>query len=147
MELQERIEADFIQALKDKNTKKLNVIRGLRAGAKNKEIELGRLLDETELITVIRTEIKKRREAIANYIQGGREDLKQIDEFEISVLDQYVPAQLSDEQIEVRVKEILATLSESDKANFGQVMGRVMKALAGQADGQKVQSMVKKMIQ
>ncbi|PIR94261.1 hypothetical protein COT97_02095 [Candidatus Falkowbacteria bacterium CG10_big_fil_rev_8_21_14_0_10_39_11] len=146
MKLQERIEADFIKALKEKNKSKLNVLRGLRSSLKNKEIDLGQSLNEQEIVSVIRSEIKKRREAIESYTQAGRDDLREIDEYENVVLENFVPAQLSVEQVEVKVREIVDSLAEDEKGNFGQVMGRVMKEMSGQADGQVIQVAVKKLI-
>lgn len=144
-----KINVDVKQAMRDKNELGLATLRMLIAALKNKKIALGgggnieELTDE-QIIEAVQSEIKKRKDSVVAYAQGNRQDLVDKENSEIKILEQYMPAQASDEEVEKIVSEIVAVAGENP--NFGQVMGQAMGKLKGQADGSKVTEIVKKVL-
>lgn len=137
--------------MRTKQELELSTLRMLIAALKNKKIALGGgtnvddLTDE-QFIETVASEIKKRKDSQAVYEQGGRQDLADKEAAEIIILEKYMPAQLSDEEIEVTIKEIISSMGEMTPADFGKVMGQAMGKLKGKADGAKVTAMVKKVL-
>lgn len=148
MELSTAIDQACAAAMKSKDGARLDAFRMLKAAIKNKAIDLRKpgLTDE-EIIVIIRGEIKKRREAIELYTQGGRLELASKEQGELDLLQTFLPAELSDEEIRAKVKEIVAGLAEEERKNFGKVMGAVMKAFQGKVDGTRVTVFVKEMLE
>ncbi|MDD4290293.1 MAG: GatB/YqeY domain-containing protein [Patescibacteria group bacterium] len=139
MSLKEKIEQDFIEAFKSKNTDVAETLKLLKSSIKNKEIELIKILDEAELIKVLMTEAKKRRDSIEQFKNGGREDLAQKEQVELSIIEKYLPEMMSEDE----VKKIICAIIESSgeeklKSNFGKFMKLVMAELNGRADGSLV---------
>lgn len=132
--------------MKEKRAEELSTLRMLNAAMKNKEISLrqdGKAeLTDAQIMEVISSEIKKRKDSIDAYKQGNREDLADKEQREIDLLIKYLPTQLSDEEVEKVIKEIIA----SGETNFGKVMGQTMARVKGQADGSKVGEIVKKLL-
>lgn len=135
MTLRNRIQQDATQALKNRDVKKLDALRFLIAQIKNWEIDAKRELTDEESIKLLQGEAKKRKESIAAYRQGGRIDLVDKEKFELELIGDYLPKQLTDE-------EILAVISQVKAANpgaeFGTLMKETMKQIAGRADGGRV---------
>lgn len=147
MNLLEQIEKDFNQAFKGREELVVLVLRQIKTVLTNAEIAKNRQqLTEEEIIKILRTEIKKRKEAAGLYYQGGRPELAEKEEKEIEIIDHYLPAQLGDEQIKQKIGEVTKRLGATDPAEIGKVMGEVMKELAGQADGSKVNQLVKEVL-
>lgn len=143
MTLIERIEQAFIKSQKEKNEIELSALRMLKASLKNKSIELRKALDENEIVAMVQSEIKKRKDSIEAYRAGARQDLVDREEAELKILSRFLPAQLSDAEIKERVKAVVAALPEEEKKNFGKVMKQVMAELKGQAGGELVSRAVK----
>jgi len=147
--LREKIQNDLKEALRAKEEKKVLVLRMLTGAIRNKEISLRQgsdvELNEEQILEVISSEGKKRRDSIEAYEQGNRADLAENEKEEIKILEAYLPAQLSDEKLEVLVKE--AVDEAGTGANFGAVMGKLMPKVKGKADGNRVSAMVKKFTQ
>ena len=141
--LQEKIESDFKQALKEKRELELSTLRMLKASFKNEEIRKREELTDEEILKLVKTETKKRKESIESYKQGGRDDLAAKEAEELEFLQRYLPEQVSEEEIKKIVTETIQNLSEMDRQNFGKVMGEVMDRLKGQAEGQLVSKLVK----
>lgn len=131
--------------MRDKSEEKLSVLRMLASALKNKQIALRTgtevELAEEQIMEVIASEVKKRQDSVEVYRQGNREDLAAKEEREIEILKIYLPAQISDEEIEAAVTEIVK--AETD---FGKAMGQAMAKLKGQADGKRVGAAVKKLL-
>jgi len=145
MNLLEKIEKDLRTALLKREERKVSTLRLLKASLKNLEIELRpkrKKLDEREVIKVIKKEIKKRKEAVEAYEKGERSDLLSKEKEELEILKNYLPEEISEEEIKKFIKEKIKELSP--EINFGKIMGAVMKELAGQADGERVAELVKK---
>lgn len=151
MTMLERIDVDLKQAMIDKSADKLSVLRMLRSALRNKEISLRAgaavVLTDEQVVEVIGSEIKKRRDSIEAYEQGGRSDLADKEKMEIDVLSGYMPEQLSDDAIEAIVREAAAGLGELTDKDFGKLMGAAMPRLKGKADGTKISQIVKKVLQ
>ena len=138
MGLKQKVEDDTKRALKNQESILLSTLRMLISAIRNKQIEkrsklakggttedlerFAELTDE-EVIEVIRSEVKKRREAIIEYEKGGRKDLADKENMELLILQKYMPKELSDEEIEKIVEEILAGLGQVGSKDFGRVMG------------------------
>ncbi|HNV97230.1 MAG TPA: GatB/YqeY domain-containing protein [bacterium] len=136
MSLKEKIEHDFIEAFKSKNTDIAETLKLLKSSIKNKEIELIKTLDEAEVIKVLMTEVKKRKDSIEQFKNGGREDLAQKEQVELSIIEKYLPEMMSEDE----VKKIICAIIESSgegklKSNFGKFMKLAMMELDGKADG------------
>jgi len=144
MSLIKDIDAAFLQAMKTKNEIDLSVLRMLKSSLKNKAIELiKKELDEAEVIAVVKSEIKKRKDSVEAYTQGARQDLADREQAEITVLEKFLPAQISADNLLPKVKEIVTGLPEGERADFGKVMRAVMAELKGSADGAAVSAAVK----
>ena len=144
MSLIKDIDVSFLQAMKAKNEIELSVLRMLKSSLKNKAIDLiKKELEEAEVVAVVKSEIKKRKDSIEAYTQGARQDLADREQAEIIVLEKFLPTQMAPEVLAAKVKELVAGLPEPDRADFGKVMRAVMAELKGSADGAAVSVAVK----
>ena len=141
MNLSEQVDKDFIIAYKDKDEAKSSVLRMLKSALKNEEINKREALSDEEAIKIVQREIKQRKDSIEEYTKGGRADLAEKEKGELTILEKYLPAQLSDEELEAIVRE-----AAGDERDFGKVMGKVMPQVAGKADGNRVSSIVRKVL-
>lgn len=147
MNLLEQIEKDFSQAFKERNELVVLVLRQIKTVLTNAEIAKKRQkLTAEETIKILRTEVKKRKEAADLYRQGGRPEKADKEEKEIEIIDHYLPSQLDDEKIKQKILEVIERLKATSPQEIGKVMGLVMKELAGQADGTKVNQLVKEIL-
>lgn len=141
--LQEDLNADMKQAMKDKDKVKLSTIRMIKASLKNAEIKAGHPLTDEEELQVLATEMKQRKESRLEFEKGKRDDLvKQIDE-EIAVVEKYLPAQLDESEVEDIVTTTISEVGATGKADFGKVMQALMPKVKGRADGAMVNQIVK----
>lgn len=148
MSLAKEIEQKFIQAFKEKQELPLNVLRMLKTAIKNKSIELKKNnLEDNEIIQVVKSEVKKRKESIETYKQGGRQDLADKEQAELEMLQEFLPAQMSEDQVRAETEKIIATLSDEQKENFGLVMGKVMGQLKDKAEGGLVKQIVNQILE
>ena len=143
MALREQLNEDIKSAMKAREQQKLDALRLLSAAAKQREVDERITLDDAALIAIVEKEIKKRRESIAQYEKGQRQDLADKEKFEISVIEAYLPKQLSQAEIDAIVAEALASTGAKSPADMGKVMGVLKPKLAGKADMGKVSAMVK----
>jgi uncharacterized protein YqeY len=144
MTLQERIQADIAGAMRSKDALRLGVLRMMKTAVKNKEIEKMKPLEEAEVLAVLGTLVKQRKDSIEQFRQGGREELARKEESEIVVIEQYLPAAASDEEVRRAVEEAIAETGATSVKDMGKVMKASMAKLAGKtADGAKVSQQVK----
>ncbi|HDD45335.1 MAG TPA: GatB/YqeY domain-containing protein [Candidatus Desulfofervidus auxilii] len=146
MPLYEDIDAHLKEAMKAKNTIALNALRSLRTVIKNREIELRRKLEDSEIIQLVAKQIKQREEAIALYKKGDRPDLVEKEEKEIEVLKQFMPPPISKEELLETLKSIIAEVGATGPQDMGKVMKVAMRRLAGRADGKVVSEKVKELL-
>ncbi|MCG8342236.1 MAG: GatB/YqeY domain-containing protein [Chlorobiales bacterium] len=147
MSLKERIDKYLKDAMKSGDKNRINTVRAIRAAFLEKEVSIrvgGKAeLSEEQELEVVMSLAKKRKDSIQQYQDAGRTDLAETEQAELAVIETYLPAQMSEEEIEAEVKEIIAQLGVTSMKDIGKVMGAAMKKLKGKADGGKVQEMVK----
>ena len=143
MSLQEQISAALKDAMRARDEVKMATLRLVLTAIKNREKEARSLLEDQEVISVITTQIKQRRESIEQYRQADREDLAQREESELQILQGYMPEQVSEEEISNTLDEIIAEVGAVSMKDMGKVMKAAMAKLAGKADGQAINAMVK----
>lgn len=146
MSVQEQLNADLKTALKSGDKLRAQTIRGLKSALKYAEIEATRALDEAEVMAVLAKQAKQRRDSIEQFQQGGRQDLVAQETAELALLEAYLPAQMAAEEVEAKIKEIIAELGVTDTKGMGQVMGRAMAELKGKADGKVVNQIVRQLL-
>jgi uncharacterized protein len=143
MSLKERITEDMKAAMRAKDSERLGTIRLLTAAIKQKEVDERIELDDTAVIAVIDKMVKQRKDSISAFEQGGRADLAAKEAAELAVLQAYLPARLSADEVLAEVKAIVAELGASGPGDMGKVMGVVKTRLAGKADMGAVSGAVK----
>ena len=126
-------------AMKTRDQKRLDALRYLLAQIKNREIDLKHELADDEAAKLLQSEAKRRRESIDAYQKGGREDLEEKERYELLVIEEFLPKQLSDEEIQTIIASIK---TENSGADFGSLMRTVMEKVAGRADGGRVAKML-----
>lgn len=145
--LLEKISADLKSAMRDKAELMVSVLRMLIAAIRNREIAQRDgdkvALSDVEIQAVIKSEVKKRKDSIVTYEQGGREDLALQEKKEIEILQSYLPEQVSSADLEKIIADVIAA---SETKDFGRIMGEAMKQVKGQADGNQVGEMVKRLL-
>ena len=146
MSLKEKLQADLTDAIKARNETKAGTIRMVLAAITTEEVsgKQARVLTDTEIITVLSREAKKRREAIGAYAAANRADLVAKEKSESEVISAYLPEQLSESEIEKLVQEAISQTGASGPSGIGQVMKFLQPKIAGKADGGKVSAIVKK---
>ncbi len=144
MGLVEQIEKDLPVALKAQEALKVSVLRMMKAALKNKQVELGKLPEDWEAVAVLRTLMKQRRESIEQFRKGGREDLAEKEEAEIKIIQTYLPAAVSDEEIDAAVAAAVTETGAAGPKDMGKVMKAVMAKFAGRnVDGKQVNEKVR----
>lgn len=139
----EKLEKEFKEAMKAKDERRLSVLRLMRSELKNKQIELGKELDEKEVQAVLKGMIKQYLDALSDFSSAGRQDLVEKQQAEIDVVRGYLPPALPKEELEKIVQDALDASGEKD---FGKAMGVAMKAVDGRADGGDVREIVQRLI-
>ncbi|MBW4546092.1 MAG: GatB/YqeY domain-containing protein [Symplocastrum torsivum CPER-KK1] len=147
MSLKDRISEDIKTAMKAKDKVRLETVRSIKKVILEKEVSVrpqGQdTLTESQETEVLVQQAKQRREAIEMFRQAGRDDLVEQQVQELAIIEEYLPKQLSDEEVGVVVDEVVASVGASSIKDMGKVMGPVMQQLKGKADGQKIQAIVK----
>lgn len=143
MSLRKKIPEDIKKALRERNTLELSVLRMLQASVRNREIEKKFDLDDSQVIEVVASEIKKRRETAEEFRRMEREDAAQKEESEIDILMKYMPQQMERDEIVRKVRESIERLKPSGLKDIGVVMKDIMPELKGKADGKVINSVVR----
>lgn len=144
MGIVEQIEKDLTSAMKAREELRLSVLRMAKTALKNKQIEVGKALDDAQATAVLKTLVKQRHDSVEQFRKGGREELAAKEEQEIKILDAYLPAAASEEEIEAAVAAALAETGMTSMKEMGKVMKAAMAKLAGKnADGKQVSEKVK----
>jgi len=142
MSLQNQIEKELKEAMTQKKATEVSVLRMIISAVKNQMIaDKKKELNDEEVMAVITNQAKRRKESIAAFEKGGRQDLADQEKAELEIIQAYLPEQLSAEEIKKAVDDIIS--KQGDNPNFGAVMGQVMAKLKGQADGKIVTQIVK----
>ena len=143
MALREQLNEDMKAAMKAREAEKLAALRLLLAAVKQREVDERITLDDAQLVAVIEKMIKQRKDSIAQYEKAARQDLADKEKFEISVLEGYLPQQLSQAEVDAAVAEAIAATGAKSAADMGKVMAVLKPRLAGRADMGKVSGLVK----
>ena len=146
MSLKEKLNEDLKQAMRDKEVVKRDSIRAINTMIKQVEVDERRVLDDAEVIKLVQRGIKQREEAISQYSAASRDDLVQKEQEQVDVFMLYLPKQLSNEELENGMKEIISEVGATSLKDMGKVMGAASKKFAGVADGKRINEMVKKLL-
>jgi len=139
----EKLEKDMIDSLKNKKKERLTVVREIKAAMKQAQIDQKKELNEELLTEVVSKAIKTRKESIKEFEKGARQDLIDKTNFEIEVLSEYLPEQLSEEEIRKIVDETFEKVKPTSMKDMGKIMGTVTPLLKGKADMGEVSSIIK----
>jgi uncharacterized protein YqeY len=145
MSIKQKISDDLKSAMKSGDILRRDTLRMLDSMIKNTEIEKKKKeagLTEEETLEVIARAIKQRKDSSAQYKSGGRADLAEKEEKEIMILSDYMPAQMSEEEVRAEVKKVISETGATDKTEMGKVMGAAMARLKGKTDGNLVKKIV-----
>ena len=146
MSLKEQLKEDLKTAMRDKDAVKRDSIRAINTMIKQIEVDERKELNDEDVIKLIQKGIKQREEAVVQYKAASREDLVQKEQEQIDVFMLYLPKQLSDEELEAGMKEIIAQTGAASMKDIGKVMGVATKQFAGVADGKRINETVKKLL-
>ena len=150
MSLKEKIDLDLKNSMKSGDKTRLNAIRSIRAALLEKEVSIRvggtAVLTEEQELEVLVSLAKKRRDAIEQFTAGNRLDLAETEQAELVVLEEYLPAPVSDEEVTTVIQDIITKTGATSMKEMGKVMAEAMKALKGKADGTKVQQIVKSLL-
>ena len=143
MPLRDQVSEDMKSAMKAREAERLAAIRLLLAAMKQREVDERITLDDAGVVAVVEKMIKQRKDSIAQYEKAARQDLADKEKYEISVIEKYLPQQLSQAEIDAIIAEAIASTGAKGAADMGKVMGVVKPKLAGRADMGKVSGLVK----
>ena len=143
MSLKEKLLNDMKEAMKEKDVLRKNTVQSVRGAILQVEKDTMKDVDEEQILDIIMSEIKKRKDALADFEKGHRQDLVDAANDEIAILQAYLPAQLSEEELVALVRETIAEVSAVSMKDMGKVMGAITPKVKGKADNSKVSSIVK----
>ena len=144
MRLRDKINGDLTAAMKAKEAARLSVLRMMKAAVKNKEIEIRAELEDPQVVQVLSTLIKQRKDSIEQFTRGGRNDLAEKEAAEIKTIEEYLPAGVPDEEISAVVDQVVRETGATGIKDLGNVMKQCMARFAGRlVDGKKVNAQVR----
>jgi uncharacterized protein YqeY len=143
MSLKEKLLNDMKEAMKEKDVLRKNTVQSVRGAILQQEKDTMKEIGEEQILDIIITEIKKRKDALADFEKGHRPDLVDAANAEIAILQTYLPAQLSEEELIALIRETIAEVSAVSMKDMGKVMGAITPKIKGRADNSKVSSIVK----
>jgi uncharacterized protein len=146
MDMNVRINEEMVTAAKAKDKIRLSAIRMLKTALHNKEIDLLRPLNEMETMQILSVLVKQRKDSIEQFAKGGRTDLVEKEEAELKILQEFMPAQMTDEEVEALIKKAIAEVGAASIKDMGKVMKVLMPQITGKADGKVVGEKVKALL-
>lgn len=144
--LSETIRSEMLDATRARDNVRRDTLRLLVAAVENGRIDAGHELSDDEALRVLQKEAKQRRESIVEYRKGNREDLVQQEQQELEIIETYLPAQLSEDEVRLLVEETIAEAGASGPDDLKLVMGPLMKKLEGRADGRVANAIVRELL-
>lgn len=144
--LTERIRTDLTAAMKAQEKERLSTLRMLQAALKNEQINAGHELSDEEAMSVIRKAVKQRQDSIEQYSNAGRAELADKERAEMDLLKTYLPAEMSEAELESGLREIIASTGAQSKKDMGKVMKEATARYKGRADGKKIQEVVSRLL-
>lgn len=142
-QLKEQLLEDMKKAMKKKDKARLSVIRMTRSEIKNKEIETGEDLDDQGVTAVIAKQVKQIKDSLSDFEKSGKEDVMKKLHQEIEILEEYLPEQMSEKEVDQLVEDVISETGAANMSDMGQVMGAIMPKIKGRADGSMVSQKVK----
>ena len=146
MPLKEKLMEDLKQSMKSKDKVKKDTVTMVRAAIKQREVDERIELSDTEIVDIIAKQVKQKKDSIPDFEKGSRQDLVDLTNEEIKILLEYLPPQLSDEDLESIVKEAIEKTGAQSKEDMGKLMAFIMPNVKGKADGKHVNEIVAKYI-
>jgi len=146
MDINKKINEEMVSAAKAKDKIRLSAVRMIKTALHNKEIELIRPLNETETMQLLSVMVKQRKDSIEQFAKGGRTDLVEKEEAELKVVQEFLPAQMSDEEVENLIKKAIAEAGAVSAKDMGKVMKILMPQITGRADGKAAGEKVKTLL-
>ncbi len=146
MDINKKINEEMVSAAKAKDKIRLSAVRMIKTALHNKEIELIRPLNETETMQLLSVMVKQRKDSIEQFAKGGRTDLVEKEEAELKVVQEFLPAQMSDEEVENLIKKAIAEAGAVSAKDMGKVMKILMPQITGKADGKAAGEKVKALL-
>ena len=146
MSLKEQLKEDLKTAMRDKDVVKRDSIRAINTMIKQIEVDERKELNDEDVIKLIQKGIKQREESISQYKAASRDDLVALEQAQVDIFMLYLPAQISEEELEAGMKEIISQVGATSMKDIGKVMGNATKRFAGVADGKRINEMVKKLL-
>ena len=143
MTLKERLQKELVEAMRARDTLKVDVIRLLRNSIRQKEIELKKELSDDDVIKILSNAAKQRKESIKAYEAGNREDLVEREKRELDIIESYLPEKLPQEELIKIVEDVIKEVGASSLRDLGKVMPKVMAKVKGRTDGSEVQAIVR----
>ena len=144
--LREQIRADLTESMKARTADRTSTLRMLQSAIKNEEINTRKELSDEEAMAVIRKAVKQRQDSIEQYQSAKREDLAAKEQAELELLRTYLPAELTDAELESGLREIIASTGAASKKDLGKVMKEATARFKGRADGKKIQETVSRLL-
>ncbi len=144
--LSEKIRADLTEAMKAQQKERLSTLRMLQSAIKNEQINAGHELSDEEAMTVIRKAVKQRQDSIEQYTKGNRPELAEKERAEMELLKAYLPPELTDEELQNGVVDIIEALGATSKKDMGRVMKEATTRYKGRVDGRKLQEIVSRLL-
>ena len=141
MTLKEKLLADMKEALRSKDSLRLNTIRSVVSAIKNQEIDSRKDLKEEEILALVTREVKKRKEASALFKEGGRTDLMEKEDQERVILQAYLPEQVSEEELRKRIQQVIAESGAEGMKDFGKIMKVLVPEFKGKADNSVIKDL------
>ena len=146
MSLKEQLKEDLKTAMRDKDVVKRDSIRAINTMIKQIEVDERKDLNDEDVIKLIQKGIKQREESISQYKAASRDDLVALEQAQVDIFMLYLPAQISEEELEAGMKEIISQVGATSMKDIGKVMGNATKRFAGVAEGKRINEMVKKLL-
>jgi len=144
--LSDQVRADLTESMKARSAERTSVLRMLQAAIKNEQINVQHELSDEEVMSVIRKAVKQRHDSIEQYSKGNRPDLAAKEQSELEILKTYMPPELTDEEIESGVREIITSTGAQSKKDMGKVMKEATGRFKGRVDGKKIQEIVQRLL-
>ncbi len=144
--LTEQIRADLTESMKARTAERTSTLRMLQSAFKYEQIEVGHELSDEEALGVIRKGLKQRHDSVEQYTKGNRPELAAKEQAEIEILKTYMPPELTDAELESRLREIIATTGAHSKKDLGKVMKEATAKYKGRAEGKKIQEIVSRLL-
>lgn len=144
--LADKVRADMTEAMKAQQKERLSTLRMLQSAMKNEQINVGHELTDEEAMSVIRKAMKQRQDSIEQFTNAGRLEMAEKERSEMELLKTYLPPEITDDELEAGMREIIASTGAQSKKDMGKVMKEATARFKGRVDGKKVQELVQRLL-